>query len=51
MLFISHDLNVIQYIADWVAVMYAGHVMEVGPVQQVFKSSPSLHQGAPCRVD
>ena len=38
MLFISHDLNVIQYIADWVAVMYAGHIMEVGPVQQVFKN-------------
>jgi oligopeptide/dipeptide ABC transporter ATP-binding protein len=38
MLFISHDLNVIQYIADWVAVMYAGHIMEVGPVQQVFNN-------------
>ena len=38
MLFISHDLNVIQYIADWVAVMYAGQIMEVGPVQQVFKN-------------
>ncbi|MGH7823979.1 MAG: ABC transporter ATP-binding protein, partial [Candidatus Binatia bacterium] len=38
MLFISHDLNVIQYIADLVAVMYAGKIMEVGPVQQVFQS-------------
>ena len=33
-----HDLNVIQYIADWVAVMYAGQIMEVRPVQQVFKN-------------
>ncbi|MBI3058864.1 MAG: ATP-binding cassette domain-containing protein [Deltaproteobacteria bacterium] len=37
MLFISHDLNVIQYIADFVAVMYAGKIMEVGPVEQVFQ--------------
>jgi oligopeptide transport system ATP-binding protein len=37
MLFISHDLNVIQYMADSVAVMYAGRIMEMGSVQQVFK--------------
>lgn len=38
MLFISHDLNVIQYIADSVAVMYAGNIMEMGPVEQVFRN-------------
>lgn len=38
MLFISHDLNVIQYIADSVAVMYAGKIMEVGTVRQVFQT-------------
>jgi oligopeptide/dipeptide ABC transporter ATP-binding protein len=37
MLFISHDLNVIQYIADFVAVMYAGKIMELGAVRQVFE--------------
>jgi oligopeptide/dipeptide ABC transporter ATP-binding protein len=37
MLFISHDLNVIHYIADWVAVMYAGKIMELGTVQQIFE--------------
>jgi oligopeptide transport system ATP-binding protein len=37
MLFISHDLNVIQYIADYVAVMYAGKIMELGPVRQIFE--------------
>ena len=38
MLFISHDLSVIQFIADWVAVMYAGNIMESGPVRQVFQN-------------
>ena len=38
MLFISHDLNVIQYVADSVAVMYAGKIMEVGTVRQIFQT-------------
>lgn len=38
MLFISHDLSVIQFIADAVAVMYAGNIMESGPVRQVFQN-------------
>ena len=34
-LFISHDLAVVQYMADRIAVMYLGQVMEVGPTEQI----------------
>jgi peptide/nickel transport system ATP-binding protein/oligopeptide transport system ATP-binding protein len=39
-LFITHDLSVVQYIADRVAVMYLGKIVEVGTVEDVF-SNPS----------
>lgn len=37
-LFISHDLNVVRYIADTIAVMYLGRIVEVGSVDQIFNS-------------
>ena len=40
-LFISHDLNVVQYISDRVLVMYLGAVVELGPVDEIF--SRPLH--------
>jgi peptide/nickel transport system ATP-binding protein len=36
-LLISHDLGVVRYLADRIAVMYLGRIMEVGPSEQVFK--------------
>lgn len=35
-LFISHDLSVIGYLSDKVAVMYLGQIIEFGPTKQVF---------------
>jgi len=35
-LFISHDLNVVEYISDRVLVMYLGRVVEAGPVEQIY---------------
>ncbi|WP_305801205.1 ABC transporter ATP-binding protein [Siccirubricoccus sp. G192] len=34
--FISHDLNVVQYISDRVLVMYLGQVAEQGPVEAIY---------------
>jgi oligopeptide/dipeptide ABC transporter ATP-binding protein len=37
-LFISHDLRMVKYIADQVAVMYLGKIVETGPATQVFEN-------------
>ncbi len=36
MMFITHDIATVAEIADRVAVMYAGKVIEVGPVEEIF---------------
>jgi peptide/nickel transport system ATP-binding protein len=40
-LFISHDLGVVRYISDRIAVLYLGRVMELGDAETVF--SPPHH--------
>jgi peptide/nickel transport system ATP-binding protein len=37
-LFISHDLNVVQYMADRVLVMYLGRIAEIGPVERIYQA-------------
>ena len=38
MLFISHDLGVVSQVADRIAVMYRGQMLETGSARQVFKA-------------
>ena len=37
MLFIAHDLAVVQYVSDRVVVMYLGRVMEVAPAETIYR--------------
>jgi peptide/nickel transport system ATP-binding protein len=41
LLFISHDLSVVRYLADRVVVMYLGHLVEQGSTDEVF--APPYH--------
>ncbi|GAB5468184.1 MAG: ABC transporter ATP-binding protein [Rhodospirillales bacterium] len=41
LLFISHDLSLVRYLADRVVVMYLGNIVEQGTTQQIF--SPPYH--------
>ncbi len=36
-LFISHDLGVVRYMSDYIAVMYLGKIVEYGPAEEVFE--------------
>ncbi|WP_029057044.1 ABC transporter ATP-binding protein [Stappia stellulata] len=41
MLFISHDLSVVRYLADRIVVMYLGQIMEQGTTDEIF--APPYH--------
>jgi len=61
-LFISHDLGLVRYLSDRIAVLYLGRLMEVGPAERVFSGPhhpyteallsavPSLDGEAPDRI-
>lgn len=38
MLFIAHDLSMVRYVSDRMAVMYLGSLVEIGPADQVYFS-------------
>lgn len=37
-LFITHNLSTVQYLADTVAIMYLGRIVEYAPVEELFKN-------------
>ena len=38
-IFITHDLGVVAQMADRVAVMYAGQIVEIGETEKIIKST------------
>jgi peptide/nickel transport system ATP-binding protein len=36
LLLITHDLYLAEHLCDWIAVLYAGEIVEVGPARQIF---------------
>ena len=50
-LFISHNLAVVDYIADRIAVMYGGRVVEIAPNEELLKHPRSPGRAAPARPE
>jgi peptide/nickel transport system ATP-binding protein len=46
-IFISHDLNVVHYVSDRIAVLYLGRLMEIGPADRVFSGPHHPYTEAP----
>jgi peptide/nickel transport system ATP-binding protein len=41
MMFIAHDLSVVRFFSDYIAVMYLGQIMEIGPADEIY--APPYH--------
>ncbi len=44
-LFISHDLNLVSYIADTIGVMHGGRIVEIGPAASILEAPLHVYTG------
>lgn len=47
---VSHDLSVVNYLSDKIAVMYLGEIVEIGPVKDVFRAAANPYTQALLRA-
>jgi len=55
-IFISHDLNLVRYVSDRIAVMYKGQIVEKGKIEKIFNNPTHPHtrellEATPTNID